>query len=339
MFRMQDPKIRISGDAARLMQENVTGLISQLSHGKAPQPVAYHYTDGAGLLGIIEHKSLWATHIRCLNDESEYREAGQFFQRAIESAKSNAALNDAQKRILDAALNPIPAVKDENNSGHNEPYVPWFVVSLSLSKDDLSQWRGYSRGSEKFALGFDLNHLARLTTQWTSEQNKEGLFTIQSFLSPVLYQESEKKYLTEKVVEFMCARYPVDEAQFEGDDKAEYAQSWAYHYLVFAIALAPLMKNARFEAEKEWRLIARPLMPSTVKYRMRGGLLTPYMELNLISASYTYEGHLWKHPLRELWIGPSRHSVQNFEAAKPLLEKHEFFPVSINRSLLPYRDI
>jgi len=319
MFRMQTPKIAISGDAAKSMQENITGLISQLAHGKSPQPLAYHYTDGAGLLGIVERKTLWATHIRCLNDESEYQEAGHFFKQAIENARSNSTLSDAEKRILDAALSPDSAVKNENDSGANEPYVPWFVVSFSLSKDDLSQWRGYSRGSEKFSLGFDLNHLSRLTTQWTIEQNKDGLFTVQSFLSPVLYKENEKKYLTEKVVEFMCARYPLDEASFKGDDKAEFAKSWAYNYLIFAVALAPLMKNSRFEAEKEWRLIARPVALPQEKYRMRGGLLTPYMELNLSSVSYSHEGYEWKHPLRELWIGPSRHSIQNFEASKPLL--------------------
>jgi hypothetical protein len=39
-----------------------------------PAGLLYHYTDLRGLLGILESGSIWATHIRFLNDLSESRE-------------------------------------------------------------------------------------------------------------------------------------------------------------------------------------------------------------------------------------------------------------------------
>src|SRR5271167_3349960 len=35
----------------------------------------YHYTSEVGLQGIIESDRLWATHVRFLNDYTEFREA------------------------------------------------------------------------------------------------------------------------------------------------------------------------------------------------------------------------------------------------------------------------
>jgi hypothetical protein len=35
-------------------------------------PLLYHYTDATGLLGIVQSRAIWATHIRYLNDAQEF---------------------------------------------------------------------------------------------------------------------------------------------------------------------------------------------------------------------------------------------------------------------------
>src|SRR2546430_1425649 len=50
-----------------------------------PPPLMFHYTDRAGLIGIIQSKTVWATHIRYLNDSSEYSYTSNL---ALELAKS-----------------------------------------------------------------------------------------------------------------------------------------------------------------------------------------------------------------------------------------------------------
>ena len=39
---------------------------------KAPPLTLYHYTDQAGLLGIMESRRLWATKVQYLNDFMEF---------------------------------------------------------------------------------------------------------------------------------------------------------------------------------------------------------------------------------------------------------------------------
>jgi hypothetical protein len=40
--------------------------------GEEPTGIHYHYTDQRGILGIIESQTIWASHVRYLNDSSEF---------------------------------------------------------------------------------------------------------------------------------------------------------------------------------------------------------------------------------------------------------------------------
>ena len=44
-----------------------------------PEGLLYHYTTQKGLLGILDKKCIWATHLRYLNDTSE----GEIVSKAI----------------------------------------------------------------------------------------------------------------------------------------------------------------------------------------------------------------------------------------------------------------
>jgi hypothetical protein len=43
----------------------------------------YHYTTPHGFLGILESKSIWATHIRHLNDRSETGYSGALLDKTL----------------------------------------------------------------------------------------------------------------------------------------------------------------------------------------------------------------------------------------------------------------
>jgi hypothetical protein len=43
----------------------------------------WHYTNGAGLLGIIQSGTVFATQVSCLNDSSEIRYASSLFKKAL----------------------------------------------------------------------------------------------------------------------------------------------------------------------------------------------------------------------------------------------------------------
>ena len=53
-------------------EEILHELTQPINEGPTPNPL-YHYTDEAGLYGILKTGSLWLTDIYSLNDPSEFR--------------------------------------------------------------------------------------------------------------------------------------------------------------------------------------------------------------------------------------------------------------------------
>jgi Polysaccharide biosynthesis protein/Polysaccharide biosynthesis C-terminal domain len=105
-------------------------LLEEFYSQKPTVPLA-HYTSASGLSGILSSKSLWATHIRFLNDSKEFvhavglaREYLKTF-RSRPSTTTNGLLTDRLFGCLDAMLGNT------------------WIVSFSEDGDLLSQWRGY----------------------------------------------------------------------------------------------------------------------------------------------------------------------------------------------------
>src|ERR1039458_2917103 len=133
--------------------------------GNSPKPegLLYHYTDQKGLLGILDSKSIWATHVRYLNDASEFVLAwDKSWEKLIYLVdKSEYAHKDQLRNIYRRFRK---AVLDSPGRGK---YYLWCLTDDKASEtrprgfegDRLSQWRGYSGGGYGFSLGFDATTL------------------------------------------------------------------------------------------------------------------------------------------------------------------------------------
>jgi hypothetical protein len=97
----------------------------------------YHYTSSRGLIGILEQKKIWATHINYLNDKKEFIDAVDKFRRQTE--KYGPVLEILQ--IFREAI---------------------YVTSFSEERDQLSQWRGYCAIGPGFSIGFNRAKLKKL---------------------------------------------------------------------------------------------------------------------------------------------------------------------------------
>ena len=124
-------------------------------------PSIFHYTDSAGLLGILQSQCLFATDYRYLNDLSEGTMARDLLVSVFEAELVAKRLLD--KRIFDddklirlqAESTYDALVKSLNRS------TPTFVLSScrhekpkAIEHGLLSQWRAYT-GSAGFAIEFD----------------------------------------------------------------------------------------------------------------------------------------------------------------------------------------
>jgi hypothetical protein len=129
------------------------------NHLDAPLPAfLYHYTNGDGLLGIVQTSTLWATHIAYLNDSTEFRGASDMLK---EKLKQEFDFNDT--------------LVDINTLSHRKQVALWlsqvterlhsaglYVVCFCANGDLLSQWRGYA-GSYGYSVGVRTETLATFT--------------------------------------------------------------------------------------------------------------------------------------------------------------------------------
>lgn len=95
----------------------------------------YHYTDAAGLVGIVQGKMFWASGLRYMNDVLEDKFADQ--QAAQFIRKRGLQIKDNEQQRIGMNL-----VADKINEDSSQTYT--FAVSMSEEPDLLSQWRAYT---------------------------------------------------------------------------------------------------------------------------------------------------------------------------------------------------
>jgi hypothetical protein len=131
----------------------------------------YHYTTAHGLLGILEQKKIWATHINYMNDKKEFEDAMDEFRRQTE----NLAPTDLYKGSSEFLQIMRTMV---------------YVTSFSEDQDNLSQWRAYCPNGAGFSIGFNLAKLKELLKR-TSDT---------SMLKKCIYNPTVKKAEVERII-------------------------------------------------------------------------------------------------------------------------------------------
>lgn len=115
----------------------------------------FHYTDGRGLYGILNSKTLWATNILFMNDYSEGSFGIRQVAQAITALRGNLETRLFDPEPLDRDIEELESWMESGplalqNSGY-------YACCLTSEGDQLSQWRGYA--SNGFCIEFDENAL------------------------------------------------------------------------------------------------------------------------------------------------------------------------------------
>jgi hypothetical protein len=157
---------------------------------EADSGLLYHYTSEAGLRGIIENDSIWATDIHFLNDWTEFSHVfneetlGPFVESFLEALPPDID-KDARQVTLDRVLSKrnFPRLLSiiEGLPPYGKPKEA-FVCSFTADAiadgnpgDRLSQWRGYLHSSQGFSLGFDRTVLKQQIETQNSPDATAGL--------------------------------------------------------------------------------------------------------------------------------------------------------------------
>jgi hypothetical protein len=295
-----------------------------LSHGS----VLWHYTNFAGLKGILLDGVLWASSLPYLNDTEEFRYGIKI---ALNVAQQELALAFGGEHGVHAS-----AIHQELVSFFDDRYAPRdvFVASLSTERDDLSQWRAYGGAGPMFSIGFDPKKF--------EHKADEFLFSLEE----VKYLRKEvdaelRRALKEPVGAVASAIRELGPQRAPGQVRklgADIARE--------LLLLVPHYKDPKFAAEKEWRLVRRqsvlvrrPILDH--QFRQSGSLIVPYLAMPLhelaIQSEVRASGEHVSSPICEILIGPSPHPDELNHAVGEMTSRHGIV-VKVTNSEVPFRN-
>jgi hypothetical protein len=281
-----------------------------------PPPNLFHYTNAAGLAGIVEGGCLWLSDIFTLNDPSEITYA---LQAAVRYTAEQASSKEMV--ILSGQLRHF-ASQEAARAVAN-----YFVCSFSAESDDLGQWRAYADGGRGFALEFDTSALEQAFTKL------DGVPVVNHSTFPVDYSEDNLRALVGALIQLLA-----DKISFVRKVMPSSAQAYGAYMsdllMITALHLyrtSLFFKHSAYRHEREYRFLGLfdihdPLVD--LKTRSRGSLHIRYKELDWRALAPT--------ALKGVRIGPAAEaSARDF--AVSVLEKAGLVGIPITTSTVPFR--
>jgi hypothetical protein len=297
-------------DEIREKYANKIILETNRLRSQAPKHL-FHYTTAEGLLGILEHRSIRATHNRFLNDISESEYGMKLISSLIQSKKQ--ALSDEHlQSILDLMLElglPIQNL--------------WSVYSFSLSAngDQLSQWMGYGGGGRGYCIEFDTKGLVEM--QYSD--NKTPI------LFKIVYDSKIQTEIVNNLIDLLL-EITACEIKLISGDRLEYALALVSQFVVMLQNCLACFKSDVFKAEDEYRLVCRDEPKADLQhlqFYLRNSMIVP---CHMIKPG---DDHLL--PLETIipGAGPVREGVGN--AVYLALSKYGYKNVKVINSTAPLR--
>jgi hypothetical protein len=280
-------------------------------------PTLRHYTTAAGLAGIIESKSIFATHIQFLNDTSEVIHSAAVAERVFDECtkQSDPVAGLPAQRVAERGAFLFKMRRAIKNQAA-------FVTSFCEDDDLLSQWRGYAM--EGFAVGLDSLDSNRLANPAVS----------QSIVRKVIYQYSRKKT---ELLRIVTAAIKAGDNVPHGADAENVKLVIQLLSTLLLETWAHTVKHQKFEEEREWRIVSlvgaqRPAL-STEKddffVRVSNGQLIPTIRLR------PKTGLL---PISRITCGPNSNRDLTEKGVRMLLEGCGYGNnVQVQHSQIPFR--
>jgi hypothetical protein len=274
----------------------------------------YHYTNNAGLLGILTRNELWLGDVEFMNDAEELTYARDAVVEQLE-AKARALWptdTDDPEESADWCRAWMIRNIVENlrrSAGDSARTYHGYATCFCESGDLLSQWRGYAGGGG-YAIGFSTGVL----TQITESAKETGLLDF-ARLTKVRYGLGQARDALAEVVNG-AVPYP-----------AGHRGVVAWHELMYTVLpVVSAIKHPSFAEEREWRLLLLEWGVSQVEFRPGNLGLIPYRTLALPPAAIV-----------RIVIGPGYHPEVRRAGVLQLLEKLELHDVSVELSASPLR--
>lgn len=243
----------------------------------SPPELLYHYTDAAGLLGLIGRPGtgpeIWLTQIQFMNDQREWWHAFDLMKSVVADMQKD---HRPELQRLGEFIAPDKPAFTATPAANLAGFPRTFVFSLTEHGDLLSQWRGYTP-SGGYSVGFDSSSLQKIA-------HRNGLRLVKC-----IYDEAEKNRQIRLALDSIVSE--IRESRVaphlsDTDHSLEQKVLASAHYsiqLVFR-RFGAYFKHPSFIEEAEWRLVGNVAAGGTdprERYRTRRDLILPYSAVPL----------------------------------------------------------
>ena len=145
----------------------------------------YHYTNVAGLEGIIKSEAVWFTDFRHMNDPSEITHGIELCRDVIRLRKPG---TDGRVQLFLDCLADFMRLENFSRA------LEYFIGSFSRTGDDLGQWRAYADNGRGVVIGF-APHLFRIENTSDKKPNEVA------FVSPIMYDLAAASHRHDTAIE------------------------------------------------------------------------------------------------------------------------------------------
>lgn len=309
---MQDSLTKFDATAKAIVASFLGSVESQ-----KPPEIIYHYTNDAGLRGILETGQLWLTDIFNLNDPSELTHG---FSHAVNILNSKAENGPPESQIF--AKN-FAAFHQSGMQGT----AHYFVCSFSTDGDDLGQWRAYADNGCGYALGFDANSLEAVFTK------ENGAPIPNNCTFHITYEDAVLEEIHRQMIESMFGLISLPRGRnLDSATINSYMKELSVLLSVHALRAALFFKHAAYKNEMEYRFLQvhqADVPPPEVKQRYRSYELVRYREFDW--------KRLYAGALKQIIVGPAADCRKATQFAVDCMTAFGVRDIEIVCSTIPYR--
>jgi Protein of unknown function (DUF2971) len=296
----------------------VRAFVGPLELQRVPALV-YHYTNDAGLRGILETGRLWLSDIFSLNDPSELSHGVSHTVKILNAKAENGPPESKTFAKHFASF----------YEGGMEGSAHYFVCSFSSDGDDLGQWRAYADNGRGYALGFDGVALEDAFTK------KNGAPIPNNSTHHVTYNDAALIDIHRRMIEKMFGLISLPRGKrMSAASINEYMKELSITLSLHALRASLFFKHEAYENEKEFRFlqIHRADLPAPeVKRRYRSYELVKYREFDWRQVQ--------SRALKQIVVGPAADSRKATRFAKECLAAFNSGAVEVTQSAIPYRAV
>lgn len=249
----------------------------------------YHYTTGAGLLGMLKdydadkdpNLTMWATHYAYMNDPTEYMFGINLCLPLIKEIEEEEGVPEEDKiypSLNEAKDLPkywgVLELKHWEFRGIFNPYI----ISFSQARDSLHMWNMYGQNGNGLALCLDMDRIRLDKTHYLFDS--------------CVYAENEisiedKEKIKDKIRPFYTERhdaYKEMKHRFR-DEQQNIAKTFLFAPFIYA-GVASYVKHRAYIEEREYRMLAYGSKDTF--FRERNGEIVPYKKENIAFEALQY---------------------------------------------------